>query len=175
MSLLFQPGSTVATDRGGALERSTPGSAPPDPMTVVGAALEALVLGDGSRLAQIFTDDVEFRGPHVAVRSRADLLQRVCSPEPALGEFTITTANVVVRDGAIAAEWFVELRLVSPVLYGDSILIEPTNDRLQLRGSSFAEFAGNRIRRLRCYFDDSEMFDGAPGLVHPLRFESRWS
>jgi ketosteroid isomerase-like protein len=172
---LFQPGSTKASDRDVAPDHPTRGSAPPDPTSVVREALEALVLGDGSRLDQIFTDDVDFRSPHVAVRSRADLLRTVCSPDPTFGEFELTMSNVVMDHATMAAEWLVEARLVSPVLFGDSILIEPTDRRLQLRGSSFAEFSDERIQRFHCYFDDSEMFDGAPELVHPLRFNARWS
>ena len=163
-----------ATDRCLAPDHPTTESAPRDEISVVRAALEALILGDCSDLQQLLTDDIHFRSPHVAVRSRDDLVRTVCSPEPALGELEITMSNVVMDDAIIAAEWIVEARLVAPVLFADNVLIEPADRRLRLRGACFAEFTAERIRRLHCYFDDSEMFDGAPELVHPLRFNARW-
>ncbi len=144
-------------------------------MAAVRAAIEALVLGDGSLLEQIFTDDVQFRSPHVAVQSLADLMYAVCSSEPALGELEITLSNVVVDRSTVAVEWLVNATLVAPILFADNLLIEPNNDRLDLRGSSFAEFSGERIQTFRSYFDDSEMFDGVQGMPPPLRFTARWS
>lgn len=175
MSLLFQPGSTRAPGRDGAASHALPRVVPHDPLSVVCAALEVLTLGDGSRVEQIFTDDVSFRGPHIAARSLTELLHLVCSPDPALAEIEVTLSNVVIEHATVAAEWLVEATLVAPVLFGDNVLIEPTDDRLHLRGASFAEFAGERIAAFRCYFDDSETFDGTPGVTHPLRFTARWS
>lgn len=133
------------------------------------------MLGDASRLEQIFTDDVQFRGPHLRACSRAELLRIVCSPDSALGDIEITLSNVVVDHSSVAAEWLVDATLVSAILFGDNVLIEPTDDRLQLSGSSFAEFSGERVQAFRCYFDDSEVFDGVPGVTQPLRFTARWS
>jgi hypothetical protein len=174
VSLFFQPGSTRVTDCEVAASRALFSVAPDDPPSLVCAALEALALGDGSRLERIFTDDVQFRGPHVSVRSRAELLHTVVSPDSALGEIEITLSNVVRGNSMVAAEWLAEAMLISPVLFGDNVLLEPTNARLHLRGSSFAVFSGGRIQAFRCYFDDSEMFDSVPGVMQPLRFTARW-
>lgn len=175
MSLFFQPRSTSLPDPEVATNSTMTTVAPHDPTTVVRAAVEALALGDGSGLQRIFTDDVQFRSPHVTAQSLAELLYAVCSPEPALGELEITLSSAVMDRSTVAVEWLVNATLISPLLFSDNLLIEPINDRLQLQGSSFAEFSDERIRAFRCYFDDSEMFDRVQGMPHPLRFTARWS
>ena len=108
----------------------------------------------------------------VAVYSISESLVKLkCTVE----KIEVTLSNVVIVNATVAAEWMVEATLVAPVLFGDNVLIEPTDDRLHLCGSSFAEFAGERIAAFRCYFDDSETFDGVPGVTQPLRFTARWS
>jgi ketosteroid isomerase-like protein len=174
VSLFFQPRSTSAIRRNSTTNPSTLSVAAHDPLSTVHAALEALTLGDGSRLEQLFTEDIQFRSPHVSARSRAEVLHDVCSPESALTDLEITLSHVVTEGSIIAAEWRVEAVVVSAVLFGDNVLIEPSKDRLQLPGSAFVEFSDQQIRSLRCYFDDSEMFDRVPGVEHPLRFTARW-
>ena len=132
VSLFFQPRSTSMADPDVATTPPKPIVTPHDPPTVVRAAVEALALGDGSRLQRIFADDVQFRSPHVTVRSLAELRYAVCFPEPALDDLEVTLSSVVMHGSNVAVEWLVEATLVSPVLFGDNLLIEPTNDRLRL-------------------------------------------
>ena len=69
-SALAQAGSDIAFDRG----------------HVFLAALEAVVLGDASRFVDLFTDDVVFTSPHLAVDSLSSLQQAVGSPEDSLSD-----------------------------------------------------------------------------------------
>lgn len=174
MGFIFQPGTTRAPTHEvvSRLARLDPPTS--NQTTVTCAALEALAIGDAASLERLFTEDVAFRSPHVEVRSRSELVRSVGQPESALGELDVTLTTFVVDEPEIAAEWRIEASLVGPVLFGDNVLIEPVPDRLVLDGAVFARFTDGRISAFRCYFDDSEMLDGAPTWRAPLRLTARW-
>lgn len=175
MSFIFQPATTRIANPDFAASVAELSRTSRDRISVSASALEALARGDADQIDQIFTEDVRFRSPHVSVRSRADLRREVGEPDSALDEIDVTVLVTIMNESAAALEWRLEVTLTAPILFGDNVLIEPTGERVQLQGAAFAEFSGDRIRAFRCYFDDSEMLDGVPGLVHPLRFTARWS
>src|SRR4051794_25677768 len=137
---------------------------------VLVAALEAMVVGDVSRFAEWFTDDVALRAPHVMAHSLGSLLREVGSPEESLTDVQIIVLSLDSVDDKLIVEWRLEAMFSGPVLFADRFLIEPTGSRVSLQGASVAEFVGRRIRALRHYFDDSELFDAVPGTSSQLRW-----
>jgi hypothetical protein len=93
MGLLFQPrwpcdGFPIG-DRAAGREEA------PDRGRVFLLALEAVLLGDASHYGDVFTDDVEMRGPHLEVTSLASLQRAVGSPEDSLTDVAVTVADVL--------------------------------------------------------------------------------
>jgi ketosteroid isomerase-like protein len=145
---------------------------PRDRRRVLVAALEAIIRGDASRFDELFSDDVEFSGPHVSLRSRRSLQRELGTPEDSLSDLEIVIVAVDAVADKLIAEWRLEAMFTRPVLLDDRLLIEPTGGAAHLAGASVAEFRGRQICAFRNYFDDSELLaavsESAPAR-YPLR------
>lgn len=170
MGLLFQPRWSAERPRHGAPRPYR--EAPFDRGTVLLGALEAVVLGDGSRFGDLFTDDVGFSSPHLVVGSLAALQHALGSPEDSLSDIEIVVMAMDEVEDKVIAEWRLEALFTRPVLFDDRLLIEPTGEVVRLPGASVAEFQEHRIRAFRNYFDDSELLTGVPGTPSHLRWTS---
>jgi ketosteroid isomerase-like protein len=168
VGLLFQPRWTA--DRPVQAEPPLRADVPPDRGVVFLAALEAVVLGDASRFAELFTEDVELSSPHLVVQSLPAVNQALGSPEDSLTDVAIVVLAMDAIGDKVIAEWRLEAMFTRPVLFDDRLLIEPTGDGVRLPGASVAEFRDRRIRAFRHYFDDSELFSGVPGTPTHLRW-----
>lgn len=168
MGLLFQPRWSAERPRHGA--PSPRRDVPFDRGVVFLGALEAVVLGDGSHFAELFTDDIEFSSPHLVVESLQALQHALGSPEDSLSDIQIFVTAMDEVEDKVIAEWRLEALFTRPVLFDDRLLIEPTGDVVRLPGASVAEFHEHRIRAFRHYFDDSELLTGVPGTPSHLRW-----
>ncbi len=137
------------------------------------AALEAVVLGDGSRFGELFTEDVAFSSPHTTLESLAMVQRGLGSPEDSLTDVDIAVMALDAIADKVIAEWQLEAIFARPVLYDDRLLIEPTGASVHLQGVSIAEFRGERIRAFRHYFDDSALLAEASGVPGNLRWRTR--
>jgi hypothetical protein len=149
---------------------STEAAAASDRGLIFLAALEAVVLGDASRFADLFTNDVAFSSPHLVADSLAAVQRALGSPEDALSDVEIVVMALDTLDDKVVAEWRLEAVFSRPVLFDDRLLIEPTGGEVRLPGASFAEFDDCRIRAFRHYFDDSELVTGVPGIPGHVRW-----
>ena len=168
MGLLFQPRWSGDQPRHAAL--LTGEAEPSDRGKVFLAALEAVVLGDASRFADLFTEDVVVSCPHLVVESLASLQRALGTPEDSLTDLDIVVLALDVIADKVIAEWRLEANFSRPVLYNDRLLIEPTGSTVRLPGVSVAEFRRHQIRAFRHYFDDSELLTGVPGTPTHLRW-----
>jgi hypothetical protein len=168
MGLLFQPrGQGERPLNGAAIPRR---EVPSERGLVFVSALEAVVLGDASRFADLFTSDVRFCGPHVVVESLAAVQRALGSPEDSLTEVQVVVLALDALDDKVFGEWRLDAQFTRPVLFDDRLLIEPTGGGVRLRGASVAEFRGSRICAFRHYFDDSELLADVPGMPSHLRW-----
>jgi ketosteroid isomerase-like protein len=168
VGLLFQPRWS-----GHRPERSTgaaPGEIVVDRDMVVLAALEAVVLGDASRFAELFTDDILFSSPHLTVESLPAVQRALGCPEDSLTMVEVVVLGLDAVEDKVIVEWRLDARFTGPVLFDDRLLIEPTGGTVRLPGVSIAEFRDDRIKCFRHYFDDSELLAGAPGATSHLRW-----
>ncbi len=167
MGLLFQPRWT-----GQRLHAGAPAGRdlPPDRGALFLTALEAVVLGDASRFAELFTDDVVLCSPHLVVESLAALQHELGSPEDALSDVEIVVVALDAVGDKMFGEWRLDARFTAPVLFDDRLLIEPTGGHVRLTGASVAEFRECRIRAFRHYFDDSALVAGTPGVPGHIRW-----
>ena len=128
MGLLFQPRwsrqSFTAADRASAAEE------PSDRGGCSLAALEAVLLGDASRFADLFTRGR--RGPQPAPGGRVagiDAARRWVRPRTRLSDVEITVLAVDAVGDKVIGEWRLDATFTRPVLYDDRLLIEPTGGR----------------------------------------------
>ena len=161
MGLLFQPRRT--TSGSARVVHHPVADAPIDRPRVLVAALEAVMLGDASRFAELFSEDVEFTSPHLSLESLASMQRELGVPEDSLSDIALEVVALDAVGDKLIAEWRLEARFTRPVLLDDRVLIEPTGEPAHLGGASFAEFRGRRIRAFRHYFDDSELLADVPG------------
>jgi hypothetical protein len=143
---------------------------PFDHAVVFLAALEAVVLGDGSRFGDLFTDDVVVSSPHLLVQSLPAVHHTLGSPEDSLTDVQIAVLALDAVGDKVFAEWRLEAMFTRPVLFDDRLLVEPTGGCVHLPGASVAEFRNHRIFAFRHYFDDSELLTGVPGTSSHLRW-----
>jgi hypothetical protein len=163
VGLLFQPRRTASPT---ARVAHHPGVDPPlDRSRVFLAALEAVMLGDASRFAELFSDDVEITSPHLSVTSLGSLQRELGVPEDSLSDIGVVVVALDAVADKLIGEWRLEAMFTRPVLLDDRVLIEPTGAVAHLTGASIAEFRGRRIRAFRHYFDDSELLADAAGPV----------
>jgi hypothetical protein len=134
------------------------------------AALEAVILGDASRFAELFTADVVFTSPHLVAESLPSVQHALGAPEDSLTDVEIALLALDAVDDKVIAEWRLEAMFTRPVLFDDRLLIEPTGQSVRLPGVSVAEFRDCRIQAFRHYFDDSELLAGVPGTPRHLRW-----
>ena len=169
MGLLFQPRWT--TGRPG--RAPTAGGAElPDRGAVFSLALDAVLRGDASRFADVFSDDVVVASPQYVVAGLASVQRALGSPEESLADIELLVTGLDAFDERVIGEWCLEARFTRPIVWDDSLLLEPTGGEVRMLGASFAEFRGNRIRAFRHYFDDSALLAGVPGAPSHLRWRT---
>ena len=140
VGLLFQPRRRPANTR--AVEAVPDVDVPGDRRHVFQLALEATMLGDTSRFADYFTDDLRLTSPHVEVTTRDAAQRAFGGGDDALSCMAIVVHAIdVVRDTAYA-EWRLDAKFSAPLLFDDDLLIEPTGGAVRLRGS-----VGGRVPR----------------------------
>ena len=168
MGLLFQP---RRRDQPAAAPGAAAGEPLGDRLVVFRLALEASIIGDTSRFGDYFTEDLTFTSPHLAVSSRESAQRSFGGPEYALTDVRVVERAVESVGDTMFAEWLLDAIFSGPLLFGDDLLVEPTGERVCLRGASVAEFRGARIAAFRHYFDDSELLDGVPGVPPHVRWQ----
>ncbi len=124
MGLLFQP--RWSGDRPRHAAPLAGDDMPSDRGTVFLAALEAVVLGDASRFADLFTEDIVFTSPHLIAESLPSVQHELGTPEDSLTDLDIVVLALDVIGDKVIAEWRLEANFTGPVLYDDRLLIEPT-------------------------------------------------
>jgi ketosteroid isomerase-like protein len=121
-------------------------------------ALEASVTGDSSVVSELFTDDVRGWAPAMAIGSAAELAVELEDRDDAFSDIELDLSPLDVAGDRAAVEWIVTLTHTGP-LEIDDVVIEPTGARLTLHGVTVAEFAGDKIRSFRQYWDEVELLE----------------
>ena len=113
MGLLFQPRWT--SNRPGHVAPAVSGDLPFDRGMVFGAALEAVLIGDASRFADLFTEDVVFSSPHLVIESLAAVQRALGSPEDSLSDIVLVLLNLDAIEDRVMAEWRLDARFTRAV------------------------------------------------------------
>lgn len=125
-------------------------------------ALEVSVLGETASLDELFTKDVTGVSPVLTVSSLEELAVELEEREGAFSEIEIDVVPLDVAGDRACVEWVASAVHSGPLFLDEdeSVALDPTGNRVTLRGASVAEFEGDRIRAFRHYWDDVELIVG---------------
>jgi ketosteroid isomerase-like protein len=121
-------------------------------------ALEASVEGDSSVVAELYTDDVRGWAPAMVITSAAELAAELEDRDEAFSDIELDVSPLDVGGERAAVEWIVTVTHSGPIEV-DDVVIEPTGARIRLHGVTVAEFAGDKIRSFRQYWDEVELLE----------------
>ena len=126
-------------------------------------ALEAEVTGGHGDLSDLFTDDVVGWSPYAHVSGLTALAELGALREMAFSNVTLSLRGLDEVGNKAYAEWLIEADHSGPFVLGEDAIIEATGRRIQLAGTTVADFRGGRIRSFRTYFDDLSLIEQIVG------------
>jgi len=112
-----------------------------------------------AELADIFTDDATVWSPNMLAVGLADLTDNLLIRNLAFTDVTLQITSVGVLGNKGFAEFEVAATFTGPFVLGGDAAIEPNGDRLMIGAAAVADFAGDKIKALRGYFDDATLFE----------------
>jgi hypothetical protein len=120
------------------------------------AAILDAILGDASRVEQLFTHDVVGSGPTLSVRSREELAIELEDRDGTFKDVEVAFAPLDVSGPQAAVEWVASAVHARPLRLADSRAVDlaPAGRRVRVRAITVAEFEGDRICSFRSYWDD---------------------
>jgi ketosteroid isomerase-like protein len=126
-----------------------------DRAAVLVRAIEAGVAGDSELIDELFTSDVEVWTPALSVSSAAALAVEFEDQEAAFTDVEVSVSPLETGGNQACAEWVAAATFSEPLTVDDDGVIEPTGERLSIRGVAIAEFDGLRICTFRQYWDEA--------------------
>jgi hypothetical protein len=123
-------------------------------------ALLAAATGDQDMIERVYTEDVTGWSPVLEVVSRDDLAADLAGRTGAFSDVDLVLDPVDAVGDKLIAEWRVAATHSGVLALDEELALEPTGRRIQLRGVVIAEFAGDRIRAFRQYWNEVELLDG---------------
>ena len=144
-------------------------------------AIAAAVVGDADSLHEILTEDAIGWSPTLAYtcREEAETAVREADATLLVERFDIDTVHW--SPPVAFAEWRLTSRLAEPILVGDDVLIEPSDQPIRLPGASLVAFRHDRVLAVHSYFDDAALIEqvmlenrgGAGGTTRGARAPAR--
>lgn len=126
-------------------------------------ALEAEISGEPADFGAIFTDDVVGWSPYVAVSGLTELSALAAIHQLAFSNVVILFRGLDEVGNKAFAEWVVEADHTGPFLLDEDVAVEATGRRVQLAGTTIADFRDGKIRSFRTYFDDLSLVEQIVG------------
>jgi hypothetical protein len=123
-------------------------------------AVEATVSGETSAVGELFTADVVAWSPVVSVSSREELAVELEDQDDAFSNVELEVTVVAVGAEYGCAEWVASAIHSGPAIVDEQTVLGATGRRVCVHGVSVVEFAGDRIRALRHYWDEVELVAG---------------
>ena len=123
-------------------------------------AMHAAVTGDQALIERAYTEDVTGWSPVMEVSSRDELAADVAGRTSAFSDVEVTLDPVDAVGDKLIAEWRVAATHSGLLVLDDEVALEASGRRVELRGVVIAEFAGDRNRSFRQYWNEVELLDG---------------
>jgi ketosteroid isomerase-like protein len=122
-------------------------------------AVAATAAADAAGLAELFTADVVAGSPALEIGSLDELIAELEARDAVFGDLTVEFRAVDVIGDRAYAEWTATATHIDALAF-DDVVVEATGAPLTVHGITVAEFSGDRISRLRQYWDEVELLDG---------------
>ena len=129
-------------------------------------ATVAIVSGDSSAVAELFTADVVAWSPTLSVSSRVELAVELEDQDDGISDVEVRPGPFVVDGDQICTEWVATAHHSGPA---DAWSVAPAVRTVTLRGVTMAEFRGDQIRAVRHYWDEGERRLELDGRTPPTR------
>ena len=130
------------------------------------ALVRALLAGFGAgqeNLGELFTDDAVVWSPNLFTTSLDELTTVFDDREDAFTNQVISVRSVDEVGNKVIAEWRFDADHTGRLTFDDEHWIDATGQHVYMGGVSIAEYAGDKIRRLRTYFDDLALLEELVG------------
>jgi ketosteroid isomerase-like protein len=122
-------------------------------------AIEASLVGNSEVIAELYTDDVRGWSAGTNVSSAAELAVEFEDREAAFSDVGLEVMPLDVGGNCACAEWIATATFSGPFAVDDDDVIEPTGQRITLRGVTVAEFERSRICAFRQYWDEVALLE----------------
>jgi ketosteroid isomerase-like protein len=129
---------------------------------VLRRAIEIFISPDDDaikKLGELFTDDVTVWTPNMLALGVADLEQNLDYRESAFSKVNLQFDTLDVFGSRGLAEFRVAATFSGPFVVEEAAVIEPNGKRLLLGAAAVVDFAGNKIKAVRAYFDDASLLE----------------
>ena len=130
------------------------------------ALVRALLVGFGAAhddLAELFTDDAVVWSPNLFATSLRELSVAFDDREDAFSNQIITVRSVDEVGNKVIAEWRLDADHTGRLTFDDENWIDATGQHVYMGGVSIAEYSGDKIRKMRNYFDDLALLEQLAG------------
>jgi hypothetical protein len=111
----------------------------------------------------LFTDDVVGWSPYATVSGLMAVAELAALREMAFSNTVINLRGLDEVGNKAFAEWLIEADHTGPLVLGEDAVLEPTGRRVQLAGTTVADFRDGKIRSFRTYFDDLSLIEQIVG------------
>ena len=112
-----------------------------------------------AKLGELFTDDVTVWTPNMLALGVADLAENLSYREAAFSKVDLQFDTLDIFGSRGLAEFRVAADFSGPFVVEESTVIEPNGKRLLLGAAVVVDFAGNKIKAVRAYFDDASLLE----------------
>lgn len=111
----------------------------------------------------LFTDDVVGWSPYASVSGLTAVAELSALREMAFSNVVIGLRGLDEVGNKAFAEWLIEADHTGPLVLGEDAVLEATGRRVQLAGTTVADFRDGKIRSFRTYFDDLSLIEQLVG------------
>ena len=129
---------------------------------VLRRAIEVFISPDDNaikKLGELFADDVTVWTPNMLALGVVDLAQNLIYRESAFSNVNIQFDTLDIFGSRGLAEFRVSATFSGPFVIEEAAVIEPNGKQLLLGAAAVADFAGNKIKAVRAYFDDASLLE----------------
>ena len=110
-------------------------------------------------LGELFTEDVTVWTPNMLALGVVDLAENLFYRESAFSDVDLRFDTLDVFGSRGLAEFRVVATFSGPFVVEEAAVIEPNGKRLLLGAAAVVDFAGNKIKAVRAYFDDASLLE----------------
>ncbi len=125
-------------------------------------AIEVFISPDDDaikKLGELFTDDVTVWTPNMLAIGVDDLAQNLAYRESAFSAVDLRFDTLDVFGSRGLAEFRIAATFSGPFVIEEAAVIEPNGKQLLLGAAAVADFAGDKIKAVRAYFDDASLLE----------------